>query len=280
MKRLIIIAVLGVLCHDKLVAGGQLRGRKTMSVDSAETPPNIIVFMVDDLGFNQVGFHANKVGNMEVHTPKIDEYANRGIEMNRGYMSPWCAPSRAAFVTGTTYSFNQAQINDLYSFDENIGFASGIPAGISSVAQGLKNVHNYTATYAGKWGIGGSAWMNTPMGAGFDESRVFWGDSIEACDGYVDQASVPGTLGGIMRTVQGYFEQTREISTRNEWCDIIQNVSSETLSDIEKDIACKTTPRTPPKLMDLDLMDYARNIITGHDYESGPLFHFHATQIA
>ena len=48
--------------------------------------PNIVVFMVDDLGWNQVGYHANPAGNNEIYTPTIDKHATSGIIMNRGYM--------------------------------------------------------------------------------------------------------------------------------------------------------------------------------------------------
>ena len=124
--------------------------------------PNIVVFMVDDLGWNQVGYHANPAGNHEIYTPSIDRHANSGIKMERGYMMQWCAPSRASFQTGTTYSFNQNVTNDLYAFDEDIGFYGGIPAHIETLPRGLKRAarrrgEDYSASYAGKWGVGGTA---------------------------------------------------------------------------------------------------------------------------
>lgn len=58
---------------------------------SAQTSlPNVLVFIVDDLGWNQVGYHANKVGNDEIQTPNIDKAVAEGIELNRGYVTPWC----------------------------------------------------------------------------------------------------------------------------------------------------------------------------------------------
>jgi hypothetical protein len=51
-------------------------------------PPNILLFIVDDLGWNQVGYHANPVGNHEIKTPRIDLHARTGIELDRGYMTP------------------------------------------------------------------------------------------------------------------------------------------------------------------------------------------------
>ena len=97
LKNAFTVYVLLEMCSFSraFTRGTALRGIvENVEIKENITPPNIIVFMVDDLGFNQVGFHAHKAGNMEVHTPRIDAYADEGIIMNRGYMAPWCAPSR------------------------------------------------------------------------------------------------------------------------------------------------------------------------------------------
>jgi hypothetical protein len=56
--------------------------------NSSRPLPNIVVFMVDDLGWNQVGYHANAQGNDEIHTPSIDKHALDGIQVDRGYATP------------------------------------------------------------------------------------------------------------------------------------------------------------------------------------------------
>jgi hypothetical protein len=65
----------------------------TAAADSASetTPllPNVLLFIVDDLGWNQVGYHAKATGNLEIQTPHIDAAAAAGIELNRGYVTPW-----------------------------------------------------------------------------------------------------------------------------------------------------------------------------------------------
>jgi hypothetical protein len=64
-------------------------GKKEPPVATKKTnPPNILLFIVDDLGWNQVGYHANPVGNQEIKTPRIDMHARTGIELDRGYMTP------------------------------------------------------------------------------------------------------------------------------------------------------------------------------------------------
>ena len=61
----------------------------TKSTTNNEQLPNIVIFIVDDLGWNQVGYHANAVQNFEIQTPNIDTAVANGIELNRGYMTPW-----------------------------------------------------------------------------------------------------------------------------------------------------------------------------------------------
>ena len=63
--------------------------------------PNIIHIMVDDYGWNNVGFHAKSQPNSnEVSTPHIDSLAATGIILDRFYAYRFCSPSRSSFLTG------------------------------------------------------------------------------------------------------------------------------------------------------------------------------------
>jgi arylsulfatase A-like enzyme len=127
---------------------------------SKASPPNIIVFIVDDLGWNQVGYHAKPSGNEEIRTPNIDFHATKaGIEFDRGYMSPWCGPSRAAIITGRTnvYNFNVSSL--ISTFDDDIGYVAGLQPGTKTLASALKEYGvsigvPYKAFFNGKFGIG------------------------------------------------------------------------------------------------------------------------------
>ncbi|MEL7338465.1 MAG: sulfatase-like hydrolase/transferase, partial [Planctomycetota bacterium] len=61
----------------------------------ASPPPNFVVILADDLGWNSVGFH-----NDEFKTPHIDSIAAEGMELDRFYVAPMCSPTRAGFMTG------------------------------------------------------------------------------------------------------------------------------------------------------------------------------------
>lgn len=62
---------------------------------SPDRPPNIVLIVADDLGWNCVGYHSNLV-----RTPQIDRLADQGVILDRFYVSPMCSPTRAGIMTG------------------------------------------------------------------------------------------------------------------------------------------------------------------------------------
>src|SRR4051794_38637599 len=58
-------------------------------------PPNIVLIVSDDQGWNAVSYH-----NGFVQTPNIDRIAHQGVELDRFYVSPMCSPTRAGLLTG------------------------------------------------------------------------------------------------------------------------------------------------------------------------------------
>ena len=61
----------------------------------AETKPNIVIILADDLGWADVGFHSSRIP-----TPNIDRIAQEGVELDRFYVFPMCSPTRAGLMTG------------------------------------------------------------------------------------------------------------------------------------------------------------------------------------
>jgi len=61
--------------------------------------PNIIVMMVDNLGWGELGCYGGGVLR-GAETPRLDKLASEGIQFQNFNVEPQCTPSRSAFMTG------------------------------------------------------------------------------------------------------------------------------------------------------------------------------------
>ena len=58
--------------------------------------PNVILILTDDQGYGDVHIH----GNDSISTPNMDLLGTEGVRLDRFYVSPVCAPTRASLLTG------------------------------------------------------------------------------------------------------------------------------------------------------------------------------------
>ena len=63
----------------------------------AGRPPNVIVFLVDDMGYSDPGYMGG-----EAETPNLDKLSREGVTFLNCFNNAKCAPSRAALMTGMT----------------------------------------------------------------------------------------------------------------------------------------------------------------------------------
>lgn len=69
----------------------------TSAAIAAPAPPNIVLMMGDDHGWEETGYN----GHPHVKTPVLDEIAAAGLRFERFYAAhPSCSPTRASFLTG------------------------------------------------------------------------------------------------------------------------------------------------------------------------------------
>src|SRR5262245_37889231 len=68
--------------------------------DRAAPPPNIVVLLADDQGWGDLSIN----GNTNVRTPNIDSIGRNGAVLDRFFVCPVCAPTRAEFFTGRYHS--------------------------------------------------------------------------------------------------------------------------------------------------------------------------------
>ena len=62
---------------------------------AADSPPNIVVIMSDDMGFSDLGCYGG-----EIATPNLDRLAADGLRFTQFYNTARCCPTRACLLTG------------------------------------------------------------------------------------------------------------------------------------------------------------------------------------
>jgi uncharacterized sulfatase len=94
-----------------------IRGIATMMLaatvnmtSAAETkPPNVVIFLADDLSVNDCSIYNPACG---IRAPNMEKVAGAGMTFTQAFVaSPSCAPSRAALLTGLTPARNGAMFN-------------------------------------------------------------------------------------------------------------------------------------------------------------------------
>ncbi|HZL36960.1 MAG TPA: sulfatase-like hydrolase/transferase [Tepidisphaeraceae bacterium] len=66
------------------------------SARAAERRPNLVIILVDDMGYGDIGPFGSKLNR----TPSCDRLAAEGMRLTSFYAAPVCTPSRAQMLTG------------------------------------------------------------------------------------------------------------------------------------------------------------------------------------
>jgi arylsulfatase A-like enzyme len=130
-------------------------------VSAAPTKPNIIVILVDDMGFSDVGCYGS-----EIPTPNLDALAADGLRYTQFYNTARCCPTRAALLTGL-YS-HQAGVGMMTANQNQPGYQGKLNDTCVTLPEVLKPAGYFTAM-VGKWHVGQNQGV-TPWGRGFDRS--------------------------------------------------------------------------------------------------------------
>lgn len=131
-------------------------------VASAAAKPNVVLILVDDLGYGELGVY----GGRQIPTPHIDALARSGVLLTDGYASAaQCAPTRAGLMTG--------RYQESFGFYYNPPAATnpayprfGLPADEVTLGQALQR-QGYVTGLVGKWHLGFKP-EQFPLQRGFD----------------------------------------------------------------------------------------------------------------
>ena len=102
--------------------------------------PHLVIALVDDLGYSQVGFH-----NKEQKTPEIDHLATvEGVILEAMYTFRYCSPTRSALMSGR-FPLHVNQGNP-----RCVGTLGGVDLRMTLLPAKLKR-SNYSTAIVGKW---------------------------------------------------------------------------------------------------------------------------------
>ena len=145
----------------------------TLLFSQKATKPNIILIMVDDMGYSDIGSYGS-----EIKTPTLDKLAAEGIRFREFYNNSICAPTRASLMTGQ------------YPHRAGVGFIDinlGIPPYQGylnkeslTIAEVLKQ-NGYSTLMSGKWHLGKDS-LCWPNQRGFEKFNGF----IPGANNYID----------------------------------------------------------------------------------------------
>ncbi len=117
---------------------------------------NIVIFLADDLGFRDVGFHGG-----EIKTPHLDALAQGGTELAQFYVQPVCSPTRGALMAGKYPSRLGLQCGVVRPWATH-----GLPLEEKTLPELLAKQGYFTAI-CGKWHLGHAKPEFLPMARGF-----------------------------------------------------------------------------------------------------------------
>ncbi len=136
--------------------------------------PNIILIMVDDMGFSDIGCYGS-----EIRTPNVDRLARGGVVFSQMYNTARCCPTRASILTGL-YP-HQAGVGGMTKDLGTPAYQGYLNDSCITIAEALK-AGGYQTYMSGKWHCGGpynvcrpetwapgDATHPTPVTRGFDE---------------------------------------------------------------------------------------------------------------
>eukprot|EP00730_Choanoeca_flexa_P018292 TRINITY_DN8887_c0_g1_i2.p1 TRINITY_DN8887_c0_g1~~TRINITY_DN8887_c0_g1_i2.p1 ORF type:complete len:511 (+),score=116.86 TRINITY_DN8887_c0_g1_i2:85-1617(+) len=134
-----------------------------LAVAWAAPKPHVIFFVIDDMGWSNIGYH-----NDNAKTPNLDQAAADGVILDRQYTFWYCSPTRSSLMTGR-YPLHVSEDN------ENAETVMGaVPVEMTMLPAKLKTV-GYATHHVGKWHLGQIKAGSVPGARGFDTSVGYLG---------------------------------------------------------------------------------------------------------
>ncbi len=154
-----------------VILGNTLLDTHTAKAQVQSNKPNILVILVDDLGFGDLSCY----GGRYLYTPHLDRLAEEGMRFTNAYANcPVCSPTRAALLSGRYQEF--VGVPGVIRTHENNSWGYLLPEA-KLLPKFMKDA-GYNTAMVGKWHLGLES-PNTPNERGFDYFHGFLGDMMD-----------------------------------------------------------------------------------------------------
>lgn len=155
-------------------------GLSMTSLAAQAEKPNVIVILVDDMGYSDIGCYGS-----EIPTPNIDKLAQNGIRFNHFYNTSRSCPTRASLLTGlyqhqTGVGMMTSEAGSNFDFGVE-GYRGYLNKNCVTIAEVLKET-GYHTYMTGKWHVGSDSLYKRPLRRGFER---FYG-SYQGAFSYFD----------------------------------------------------------------------------------------------
>ncbi|MFT7162050.1 MAG: arylsulfatase A-like enzyme [Bacteroidia bacterium] len=142
------------------------------SCSTTQEKPNVIIVITDDQGYGDLGCH----GNPWIKTPNMDELWEESVRLTDYHVSPSCAPTRAALMTG--------RYNNRTGVWHTVTGRTLLRENEQTMAQVFKD-NGYSSGMFGKWHLGDN-YPRRPIDVGFQKAVFHGGGAIGNTNDYWD----------------------------------------------------------------------------------------------
>lgn len=153
-----------------------------LSPRPASNSPNIVVMILDDVGFAELGCFGGVGGR--IRTPYIDALAGKGLRYNNFHVTPMCSPTRAAILTGR--NSHSVGVGSIIEMSTGFPGYNGRILKDTAMLPAILKTAGYTTAAVGKWHLTPREEITPigpfdrwPVGQGFERFYGFMGSMMD-----------------------------------------------------------------------------------------------------